>query len=79
MYLEGWAQVGLDDRDDFLHIVQESKSLEVATYRVNDEYLERGRRSALEALEILDRCEHLNEWPGYTTGWADLEPWRAAA
>ena len=53
--------------------------MEVATYRVNDEYLERGRRSALEALEILDRCEHLNEWPGYTTGWADLEPWRAAA
>lgn len=73
------------ERDQFLHIVQESDApYEIGRRTLSHEFLEIGRHKYLSALRLYAWCLKNNEWPGYddTTnefenGWrlTQPEPW----
>lgn len=70
------------ERDQFLHIVQESEPpYEIGRRSLSHEFLEIGRNKYLSALRLYAWCLSRNEWPGYddTTdefenGWRTTQP-----
>ena len=73
-YLDGLASLGLVDAG-FLFVFAEARAPHlVRVVQLSQTWLERGRRRNREALEVLDRCLDLDDWPGAPPGLLTLEP-----
>lgn len=73
-YLDGLATVGLVDAG-FVFVFAESRPPHlVRAVQLSPAWLERGRRRNREALDELDRCLDLDDWPGAPPGLLTLEP-----
>jgi hypothetical protein len=73
-YLDGLAKDGLVDAG-FVFVFAESKPPHlVRVVQLAEHWVERGRRRNREALDLLDRCLDLDDWPGAPPGLLTLDP-----
>lgn len=75
-YLDGYNLVSGEatEREGFNFLVSENKEpWEVATYCLELEAIEYGRRQYMRNLTLWNDCNEADEWPGYTSGWQTLE------
>lgn len=75
-YLDGFnlASGEATEREGFNFLVSENKEpYEVATYCLELEAIEYGRRQYMRNLTLWNDCNEADEWPGYTSGWQTLE------
>lgn len=67
-YLNGYSIIKDGVRPRMVEIVVESAPPHaVVVYRIPDDVLLQGEEEFLQLLEVLDRCERNNEWPGPAT------------
>lgn len=65
-YLDGVAAVTGEQHGNFIFIaIEKSRPYAVAHYIMDDEAIALGRKENRRALEVYQRCQQTNEWPGY--------------
>lgn len=73
-YLTGLASLGIPDVGFVFAFVEAAAPHHVRVVQLSERWLERGRRRNREALDLLDRCLDLDDWPGAPEGLLTLEP-----
>ncbi len=73
-YVDGLASTGLVEAGFVFVFVEASPPHHVRVVQLSDEWRERGRRRNREALDLLDRCLDLDDWPGAPPGLLTLDP-----
>ncbi len=67
-YLDLWTSATGEDRDTFLHVLQENYApWEVGKRLLSQDFLELGRQTYVAALKRYCQCLSNNSWPGYDT------------
>lgn len=80
LYLDVYAAATGEDRDTFLHPIQENYApWHVIPTMLSQDYIELGRRTYVNALHTYCRCLKENSWPSYQAdnwiqGWRLTEP-----
>jgi len=82
IHLDGWNAATGENRDTYLHLIQESvPPYEVCKRFLSQEFLEIGRLAYRAALECYCACLKTGEWPGYLEsdfqildGWSRVDP-----